>query len=131
MAIHGARPSLVLRSSGGGEIARLEPGSAAHLPGAAVRIHQKAVCRIRPEALQVRHRFCRVVEHMSLGAGRGAAGIVPTVQGVGGGIPHTQAVRRVLQPGVTLVQVQVFGPELEPFSRLNTPNLPDAALLIL
>lgn len=92
----------------------LEPVCATHFAGAAVRVHQEAVDRICPETLKGCHRLCTVVSHMSLGAGRPAAGLVPVVQGVGGGIPKFEPGLRSVEPCVILVQAQVFSPELEP-----------------
>ena len=55
-----------------------------------------------------------VLPHLSPGAGRAASGLMPLVQGVGGGLPQAEPGCRIVELWVTLVQAQVFGPELEP-----------------
>ena len=55
----------------------LEVRSAAQPAGAAIRVHDEAAERIRPEALEGRHWFGGVVPHISGGARRAAPGSVP------------------------------------------------------
>jgi hypothetical protein len=95
-------------------VACLELGGAAQLAGAAVRVHDKADDRIRPETLEGRHGFWSVVSHVPDGAGRAVASFVPVVEGVGGGVPKFEPSPRAMELRIVLVQAQMFGPELEP-----------------
>ena len=99
---------------GSAAFACLELGSAAQPAGAAVWVHEEAAHRICPEALAARHRLRGVVARVAGRSGGTAAGFMPAVQSVRGGIPKFEPGRRVDEPGIVLVQAQVFGPELEP-----------------